>query len=143
MTTLELIAFFPGQSHLFIAGDRYATPTLEYLQGPFYTSYRAWLYSLSLDTWTNPWECRDFARAYATWAQVCNAKTPIEPIGTSALAVGEQWFEVDAEHYNYPRGGHAICPVVTENGVQYIDPQTNLLWQMSPSELLSVRFLRF
>ena len=155
MTSAALLANLPGwinQSKVFCGGSNYAAPTLAWLQGTFYDFFRARLWSDSLQAWVVKWECRDFARAYACYAQECNALTPATPGGADILTVGEVWFIPDADRYGVNAGqlagtpsggGHAINLALVETGWVFIDPQVNLLWQMTEAELKSIYFLRF
>ncbi|HEY1791566.1 MAG TPA: hypothetical protein VGG34_01495 [Opitutaceae bacterium] len=122
----------------------YAKPEWAWIVGPFRELVRARLWSDGLDTWLVKWECRDFARAFACYAQECNALTPGAPKGSDALAVGEFWFIPDASRGLAPAGtGHAINICITEKGVQFIDPQNFTEWIPSLDELASCLFLRF
>ena len=111
---------------VFCGGANYAPPTLAWLQGPFYDFFEGRLWNDSLKTWIVKWECRDFARAYACYAQECNALTPNTPGGADILAVGEVWFCPDLDRYGTKLGGsvpgtpadegHAINMALVETG---------------------------
>lgn len=73
-------------------------------------------------------------------AQECWARTQ-GGTGDDGLAVGEIWFLPDKRTNLYE--GHAICPVITDEGRGYIDPQNNTLWDVSPTEFESRYLLRF
>ncbi len=137
MTQSEISAFFPGRSPYFGALN-YAVPTRAWLQGPFWDFFKARFWSEDLDKWKFRWECRDFARAYACAAQECWASTAGGP-DSDALAVGEIWFIPDASKAD----GHAICPVFTEHGLEFIEPQTGQLCPITPEQLSSSYFRRF
>lgn len=140
MTREELQAFFPFDAPLpHFGASSYAVPTLAWLQGDLWKFFKARLWSENLDTWKVRWECRDFARAYACSALECWADTPgANP--DDGLAVGEVWFIPDPTQ---PSSGHAICPVITENGLQFIEPQTGQLYPMTAAQLSTRYFLRF
>ena len=140
MTRDEILAFFPysGSCTHFGAGN-YAVPTLEWLQGPLWTFYRDRLWSENLDKWSVKFECRDFTLSYMAAARECWALTPGNE-DMDAPAVGDIWFIPDATK---PFEGHSIAPVFTENGLQFIDPQNNQLWPMSPEQFSSRYFVRF
>lgn len=140
MTSSDLRALFVSGTPIFVGGTNYAKPTVAWLTGDFWQYFKAQLWDENLDKWTVTWECRDFARAFACLAQVCNAKTPGIPAGVDALAVGEFWFHPDG---NPPFQDHAICPCVTDEGLIFIDPQTGLLRPVSSNELLTCVFCRF
>ena len=140
MTQADLRALFIQGTPIFVGGSNYAKPTTAWLTGPFWQWFKAMLWDEDLDKWTPPWECRDFARAYACLAQVCNARTAALPAGMDALAVGEFWFHPDG---NPPLEDHAICACVTEEGLIFIEPQTGLVRPVSPNELLTCKFARF
>ena len=155
MTAAVLLNNLPGfirQSVVFCGGADYELPTLAWAQGTFYDFFRQRLGSDNLQTWIVKWECRDFARAYASMAQECNARTPNTPGGADILSIGEVWFIPDASRYGtlpgqlagtFDGGGHAINMLLTEQGWVFIDPQTNVVWQMTEAELRSIYFLRF
>jgi hypothetical protein len=141
MTRDEILAFVPSKWNVpthFGAGS-YAVPTIAWLRGPFWDFFHGRLWDTNLDKWKVRWECRDFARAYACMAQECWAATQG---GTEddGLAVGEIWFIPEAPK---PTEGHAICPVITGDGLSFIDPQNNSFWQMTPTQFESRYFVRF
>ena len=155
MTSSALLANLPSvinPAKVFVGGSNYAAPTLAWLQGTFYDFFKGRLWNDDLQAWAVKWECRDFARAYACYAQECNALTPATPGGADILAVGEVWFIPDADRYGAlpgqlagtPNGaGHAINIALVETGWTFIDPQANIVWQMTEAELRSIYFLRF
>ncbi len=138
MTQSEITAFFPGRSPYFGALN-YAVPTRAWLHGPFWDFFKARYWAEDLDKWKFRWECRDFARAYACAAMECWAATAAAS-ESDALAVGEIWFVPDP---GKPTDSHAVCAVFTENGLEFIEPQTNALCPMSPEQLSSRFFVRF
>lgn len=139
MTRAEIAAFFQWGAQPYFGASTYAVPTLAWLQGPCWQGFRARLWGENLDRWQVRWQCRDFARAYATFALECWATTQTVS-GDDGLAVGEMWFTPDAAQ---PLDGHAICPVITDQGLQYIEPQTGALWPITPAQFSSRYFLRF
>lgn len=146
MTRDEIKSWFnPIYCQLHFGGLNYAVPTLGWLQTTFWLFFRARYGADALNLWTFKWECRDFARAYACAAQECYARTTATPPEEDALAVGECWFIPDqalTTDTTKPMG-HAICPIITDQGLQYIDPQNNTLWNMTESETARMYFLRF
>jgi hypothetical protein len=140
MTRLEIQSFFPAAGVLGnpnFGGLNYAVPTLAWLQGPFWDFFKGRYWATNSDKWKFRWECRDFARAYACAAQEAWGDTPGGDPDVDALAVGEIWFSPS------PAIGHAICPVITENGLQFIDPQTGAIYPVTPEQFESRYFLRF
>jgi hypothetical protein len=124
-------------------GMIYAVPTRAWLSGPFYDYLKKVLWNFGTDTWAVKWECRDFSRAYATFAQVCNALTAGTPDKADALAVGEVWFLPDASRGMAPGSGHAINAAITEGGLIFLDPQNDQEWAMTPDEKASIYFFRW
>jgi hypothetical protein len=153
MNASDLKGNLPGfidPSVVFVFGSNYAATTLAWLQGPFYDFFKQRLFDDSLQTWRVGWECRDFSRDYACYAQECNALTPSIPRGVDILAVGEVAFVPDADRYGTklmagspPGGRHDINMALVETGWVFIDPQTNVVWEMSEAELKSIFFLLF
>lgn len=141
MTRDEIAAFFPapGRAPDFGAMN-YAVPTLAWLQGPLWDFFKARLWNENLDKWQTRWECRDFTLMYMAAARECWALTPGNDT-SDAPAVGDIWFRPYWLDPTQP--GHSIAPVFTENGLQFIDPQNNTLWPMSPGQFSSRYFLRF
>lgn len=127
-------------AELAIGGTSYALPTQAWLLGPFWGSFREQLFNESVEDWEVNWECRDFVRFYAAWAQLCNARTPNSPAGTNALAVGEFWYIPDDSK---PNDGHALVICFTDQGRIFIDPQTGLLCTLTSAQLRSCYFCRF
>lgn len=140
MTRSELLAFAPSlfSCPTHCGALTYAVPTTKWLRGPFWDFFHGRLWNANLDKWAVRWECRDFARAYAAMALECWALTQ-GGTGDDGLAVGEMWF-IPAGKTNV---GHAVCPAITDDGLIFIDPQTNQLWPYSPEEFSSRYFLRF
>ncbi len=137
--------FDPGfPAPKFFGGANYAKPTLKWLQGPCYDAFYKRYWDANLQKWRVRWECRDFARAFASFAQECNALTPDEacPPGEDILAVGEIWFIPDKQD-GEQLTGHAINVCVTDQGIICIDPQNNRVWDMSESEFDSAYYIRF
>lgn len=141
MTRPELLAFFPTTplcpTHLGAAS--YAVPTLKWIQGPCYEAFRARYWAENLDKWIVRWECRDFARAFACFAQECWATTQ-GGTADDGLSIGEIWFIPSAAK---PIEGHAICPIVCDQGLVFLEPQTGQLWPITPEQFASRFFLRF
>lgn len=138
MTRSEIAAFFPLGTRINYGGTAYAVPTLAWLTGPFWGFFKSRLWSDALDAWEVRWECRDFARAYACYAQECNALSPGQPPAEDALAVGEFWY--------HPTGSaqdHAINACITDRGLVFVDPQNGLTVNPTTNELNSCAFCRF
>lgn len=140
MTRQELGAFCPPGVAVDFGGLKYAVPTLARLTGSCYAAFKKRLFDEDLQVWKVKWQCRDFVRAFACFVQECNADTQNTPDGDDACAVGEFWFYPDG---NPPGLGHAVCICVTDEGLKFLDPQTNLVRIMSETELLSCAFLRW
>jgi hypothetical protein len=143
MTRAEISAFFAPHAAQYLAkfgGMVYASPSRAWIEGPFYDYFKKQLWSVGEDKWAVKWECRDFSRAYACFAQLCNALTPGSPAGIDALAVGEVWFHPDK---NQPGEDHAINAIIGDGALFFIDPQNGGEWAMSAAELDSITFLRF
>ncbi len=142
MTRAELLAFLPATDNCptLLGGSSFAVPTLRWLQGTFWQLFHARLWDTNNDKWKVRWACRDFARRYASLAQECWADTT-GGTDDDSIAVGEIWFLPD----NRPLAneGHAVCPIFVDGGLKFIDPQSNLLWPMSPTELASRYMVRF
>lgn len=119
--------------------DNYALPETAWLTGPFWDFYKAQLWNADVDNWQVKWECRDFARAYACLAQLCNARTAVSHTGMSALAVGEFWYNPGGN----PAEGHAINACFTEHGLTFIEPQTGAPVTLCQAEISSCYFCRF
>lgn len=140
MTRDEIQLPFLGDCPVNFGAMSFAVPTLAWLRGPFYDAFRARYWAENLDKWKRRWECRDFASAYRLTALECWAEMPDTPETDDGLAIGEIWFRPDPAQ---PLAGHAICPIVTEHGLQFIDPQNNQLWTMTDAQFASRYFVRF
>lgn len=127
-----------------LGATNYAVPTVAYLQGPLYDSFKARYWADGADTWSIRWACRDFTRAAACLASEENALTANAPEGTDAIAVLEVWFHPDASRgLNIPAGeGHAVVLSFTEQGIVGIDYQNGQRWDFSPTEFSSFYFVR-
>lgn len=141
MTRAELQAFFPPPARCVLntGALEYAVPTLRWLQGPFWNFFLQRHFDTNTNKWKRRWQCRDFARAYATAAQECWANTYTDA-PMDGLAVGEIWFVLDLAK---PLEGHAVCPAITDHGLVFIEPQNNTLWRISKEQFESRYFLRF
>lgn len=143
MTHAELDTFFPFKlgCPLHLGASSYAVPTLKWLQGPFWDFFYARYWSANLNKWQIRWECRDFASAYRITAIECWARSLGVNSPDDGLSVGEIWFRPKPDQPLEP--GHAICPVICDQGLLYIDPQNNTLWPMSDAQFDSRFYLRF
>ena len=137
---IQAFAKWPNVQQPFFGGLIYDCPSKDYMEGVFYASFRAWLGQEGVLDWTIPWECRDFARAYATLAQVANSKNASRPNNADACAVGEVWFHPDSQPVF---SDHAINVMIIDGKLIFIDPQNNTEWPMSETEMQSITFLRF
>lgn len=143
MTRQELEAFFAFNGlRPHVGAASYAVPTLKWLQGPCYTAFRERYWLADLDKWQFRWECRDFASAFRLFTVECWArnKSVNTPDNDDGISVGEMWFFPDPDDVSK---GHAICPVICDRGLQFIEPQTGLLYPCSDAQLVSRYFLRF
>lgn len=140
MTRDEIQAFFPlpGPPINFGAMD-FEVAALGWFQSKAWPAFRVRLWNENLDKWIVRWECRDFARAFACFCLECWATTNGVNSTSDGLAIGEIWFIPDAT----VNAGHAICPVFTETGLQFIEPQTGLVYPMTAQQMASRYFLRF
>lgn len=153
MTAAELRAVFANcPAPFFAGGANYAKPLLSWVTGRCYDAFRARYFDDALAYWKVRWECRDFARAFACFAQECNALTPDAacPAGEDILAMGEIWFIPDRlpdgtanDGAHGPRIGHAVNALVCENGVDFFEPQTGAMRPLTTSEYASAYFIRF
>lgn len=142
MTRAEVIAFIPPKWNVptLLGAASYAVPTLEWVRGPFWDYFHGTMWDANLQKWKVRWQCRDFARAYATLAQRCWAET-VGGTEDDGLAIGEFWF-LPANRTD-PNVGHAINPVITGSGMKFIEPQNNSIWAVTPTEFESRYFCRF
>lgn len=136
MTRAEIQAFFPAQSIHFGCAD-YEVPTLEWVQQKAWPAFRDWLFSMGCDKWQERFECRDFARMFAAFCVVCWAQTRMVSSTSDGVSVGEIWFNPE------PLTGHAICPVICDKGLVFIEPQTGQEYPMSAEQIATAYFLRF
>ena len=143
MTRAEIQAFFssfPVQgTDIHFGASNYAVPTLDWLQGACYSAFKARLWSENDDAWKVRFQCRDFARAFASFCVECWG-TSTAASDCDGLAVGEIWFIPDQSQ---PAAGHAICPAITDKGLVFIEPQTGAVYPMTQAQIDSRYFLRF
>lgn len=133
MTRAELSSFLIVTAPF--ADDTYARPTLAWLQGPFWQSFRADRWA-KVGRYTRKNDCDNWARAYAQHAQDCHAASAGND--DEALAVGE-FFYTRADGL----GNHAICVAITERGLTFIEPQNGAVLELTPAEIASCSFARF
>ena len=141
MTQTEILAFFPpnGEQFKFGAGE-YAVPTLNWLTTTYWDFFKGRLWNDNLGTWATRWECRDFASLYRILAVECWALTRDQSVTSDGLAVGEMWFIPNPA---VPGAGHAQNPVITDQGLVIIEPQTGLPCPATLVRLQSRYMLRF
>lgn len=114
----------------------YNTPTKEWLLNTFYKAVSRMFKFVGLPTWREDWDCDDFARLYATHAQILHARDTKST--AQGLAVGEFWYKPDSG------GGHAInIAVIGPSTIIFIEPQTGAELKLSSSEIKSAFFVRF
>lgn len=141
VTRDEINAFFPfnGRCVPQLGAMAFHVPTLRFIQGEGYAFFLRRYWAEGLGRWTVRWQCRDFASAFRLAMVECWALTnTVSP--DDGLAIGEIWFNPDPAK---PLEGHAICPVFTENGLQFLEPQTGQLCPLAPAQFESRYSLRF
>ena len=131
----------PSAVYLSASGE-YAEPTLAYLQGSFYPWWSA-PKPKPLSTWASKWECWQITNDYLAQAQRANDETIDSPAGSTALAVGRWDFKPDASRGLTAGVWHTIVAAFTDQGLIFLDPQSNILWSPTPSEYASTRLLLF
>jgi hypothetical protein len=121
-----------------LADDVYMLPARYWIEDRFSGAWLSFKSSLS------PWspednDCDDLARAAAFFAQFLHRNTTNRPAGT-ALAFGEFWFNRDLG------GGHAVNFFLCRNSgkvtVEFFEPATGQVVQLSPTEIYSCRSWR-
>lgn len=132
MTNYELQALLPRQAIL--ADSSYAQPTLAWLQGAFWQSFKADRWA-KVGSYTRKNDCDNWARAYAQHAEDCHAMS--KGSDAEGLAVGEFFYTKDSGD------GHAIVIAVIDDQVVFIEPQNGLTLQLTEAEILSCAFVRF
>lgn len=143
MTRAEIDAFFPFVPGLVPAygAVEYAVPTRRWVADTFYPFLKERLWSDNVSKWTFAWECRDFASLARILAVECWANTPgAAHSGTDGLAFGEIWFIPDPAK---PMEGHAQNAIITDHGLDILEPQTGLLCPATLQRLSSVYYRRF
>ena len=139
MTRDEIAAFFPDHDIDFGCGN-YEVPTLEWVQKVAWPAFQTWLWSMGCKDWSARFECRDFARLLAAFIVVLWANTKSVDSGSDGVSIGEIWFIPD---HTKPLDGHAICPLICDKGLVFIEPQTGEQYPMNTMQLMSEYFLRF
>lgn len=132
MTAAALQLLFPCS--VWCPDTTYAEPTLRWLQGAFWQSFRADRWA-KVGSYSRKNDCDNWARAYAQHAQDCHAMS--HGSEAEALAVGEMFYTKASGE------GHAICVAITEQGLVFLEPQNGQVITLSPSEILSCFFVRF
>jgi len=132
VTNVELQALLPRQAIL--PDLTYAQPTLAWLQGAFWQSFKADRWA-KVGSYTRKNDCDNWARAYAQHAQDCHAMS--KGSDAEGLAVGEFFYTKDSGE------GHAICIAVINDQVTYLEPQDGLTLNLTINEILSCAFVRF
>lgn len=136
MTRPELLAFFPGHT-VRLGCENYEVTTLDWVQNKAWPAFRDWLFGMGCDKWTTRFECRDFARMFSAFCVVLWANTRMVGSSSDGVSVGEIWFNPA------PGTGHAVCPVICDQGLVFVEPQTGAVYPLTPGQLASAYFLRF
>lgn len=116
------------------ADDTYARPTLAWLQGPFWESFREDRWA-KVGRYTRKNDCDNWARAYAQHAQDCHAVS--NGNDDDAVAVGEFFYTRSTG------ASHAIAVAITEHGVTFLEPQNGTVLPLTPAEIATCTFARF
>lgn len=116
-----------------ILGDEsYAEVNSQWLP-KFYPHFRAELFRLGIVRWDGNFDCNRFADLYTGVAQIVYFREAFHSsMGAQALALGPFWYRRDDG-----RGTHAIVQVLTEQGLIFIDPQTGIQIELTPTERAS------
>ena len=145
MTRVELLTFLPAtllESFVppcYMGARSYAEPTTKWLTGPCYAAFKARYFDAYLAKWQYRWECRDFAAAFRLFAVECWAtSTELTTLDNDdGISVGEMWYKPT------PDTAHAICPIITNEGLLYLEPQNGQLCTLTSEQYSSRFFLRF
>jgi hypothetical protein len=138
MTRAEIAAFFPGKQ-IHFGCVNYEVPTLDWVQNVAWPAFRDWLFANGLDKWAERFECRDFARMFAAFCVMCWARTKTVASTSDGVSIGEIWFVPDPTDLT---SGHAICPLLCDQGLVFIEPQTGAVYPMTQAQINSCYFLR-
>lgn len=142
MTRAEIDAFFPAVGIVPAYGAlNYAVPTRRWVLDTFYPFLRERLWNDNVRSWTFPWECRDFASLARILAVECWANTHGADADVGdGIAFGEIWFIPDPAK---PFMGHAQNAIITDRGLDILEPQTGELCPATLQRLSSVYYRRF
>lgn len=141
LTTTELRALFPELSPrtIFCVDSEYAPVSLKWLEKQFWPSFFAYTRALKL-TWRKEFDCDDFAREAAVFAQRANSRRAEEHgVTKQALAFAEFGCLLDS------KGAHYFNVVIVENNERtFWEPQQpgKRLW-LKDYEVQSAFYVRF
>jgi hypothetical protein len=135
-TTIKTTLAEHGIRSVICTDQSYAIPSKEWVLGKFSRYYKNKVFGWGLWRWKPSFDCDNFARVFASLAQVSHARS--SGSGAEGLTIGE--FFYDRQGY----GGHAINIIFsTPTSFFFLEPQTCKEIQLSQQERLSCFFCRF
>lgn len=123
--------------NIYISDQSWNLPTIKWVTGKYSSYYRSKLFGWGLWKWKPDYDCDNFARHFAAFAQTSHAKTnKIEK--AEGLTIGEFWYRDENV------GGHAINIVISDK-VYFIEPQRSKcnIVKLTEKEIQSCMFCRF
>jgi hypothetical protein len=131
-----------GNAHVILTDTDYVTPNRAWLQRDFYQMFVSNLRKNKLYRWREYHDCDNKSFKYWQFASDCHAMTMLlrERQGLQVyqgISVGVFFFKQDT------RFGHAINFAITENGVEFIEPQNGMFIELTQAEKDSAWFAIF
>ena len=133
VTPAELLSMLPGSC---------GSPSYAVVQSSALPEFEADLQSrlseIGVVGWQKRSDCKEFARGYIFFAQSRFASAAFYSFAPPpTLALAEVWY------HRSDGKGHAVVAAITENGLQFIEPQTGAVVTLSSAERASVYFCRW
>lgn len=116
--------------------DIYAQIDKEWLSTYFVISLRSFIELYNIRYSKNGFDCDNYARTAANWADILHLNTPNAP--KAGIAIGEFCYTMDSG------GGHAVNVAICNNGeVVFFEPQTQKIIILSDDEKWNALDCRF
>lgn len=111
-----------------------------------YDDYRKWLGSgaYGVTKWDDRSQCTLFATAFEVYCQLAFFRQGFHSdIQAKGIAVGTVWYFTFTPMQQGMLEGHAVNQIITQNGMEYFEPQTGKFIQLTDGQRLSTYFSKF
>jgi hypothetical protein len=136
----------PNVKEFAIPDSTYGCPNSSWIKYNLYRSYSNWLWNQGLYEWKEYFDCDDYAILFKVFCHICHAKTQKirqkQGLPTyESIAVGVMYYKSYGTGAEQAGIGHAINCIITENGMEFFEPQNGTFLNLTEKEKNSCFFV--